>query len=117
MADCTVLVTLQQGADLMIPAKVFEGMRFPTWLLVLAGPRSATAELLAGTGAHVLDPQDISGIKSALTARFLDFKRGIRPSPLVEMERFTRRFQTERLLEAMEEEVRTRAAQARPARR
>lgn len=116
MADCTVLVTLQQGADLMIPAKVFEGMRFPTWLLVLAGPRSATAELLAGTGAHVLDPQDISGIKSALTARFLDFKRGIRPSPLMEQERFTRRFQAERLLDAMEEEDRTRGARARPAR-
>jgi hypothetical protein len=116
MASCTILVTLQQGADLMIPAKVFEGMRFPTWLLVLAGSRSATAELLEGTGADVLDPHDISGIYAALTARFLEFKRGIRPAPLMEQERFTRRYQAERLMDAMEEEVPTPTTQARPAR-
>ena len=112
MATCSVLVTLQQGADLMIPAKLFEGMRFPTWLLVLAGPGSATAGLLAGTGADVLDPADIPGIHAAITKHFLEFRRGIRPRPLMEHERFTRRFQAERLLEAMEEAGRARRAPA-----
>jgi hypothetical protein len=101
MAKCAVLVALQQGSDLAIPAKVFECMRFPAWLLVLAGANSATSQLLEGTGADVLDPRDAIGILAALRARYLAFRSGGRPAPLGEQEGFSRRFQAERLLEVM----------------
>jgi hypothetical protein len=101
MATCSVLVALQQGSDLAIPAKVFECMRFPTWLLVLAGAGSATSQLLAGTGADVLDPGDTSGIQSALAARFEAFRSGVRPAPLGNDGRFSRRHQAGLLMEEM----------------
>ncbi len=102
MATCSVLVALQQGSDLAIPAKVFECMRFPAWLLVLAGAGSATSQLLAGTGADVLDPGDTPGIQSALAARFEAFRTGVRPAPLGNDERFARRYQAGLLMEAMD---------------
>jgi glycosyltransferase involved in cell wall biosynthesis len=103
MTTCAVLVALQQGSDLAIPAKLFEYMRYPAWLLVVAGRESATAQLLAGTTALVHDPADTAGIRAALTARFHEFQSGTRPQPLGDEERFSRRFQTGLLLEAMEQ--------------
>jgi len=102
MAGCAVLVALQQGSDLAIPAKLFEYMRFSSWILVIAGRVSATAQLLAGTAALVHEPGDIPGITAALTSRYLDFRSGGRPAPLGTEERFTRRYQAELLMEAME---------------
>jgi len=102
MAGCAVLVALQQGSDLAIPAKLFEYMRYPAWLLVVAGRESATAQLLAGTTALVHAPTDIAGITSALTARYLEFREGARPTPLGTEHRFSRRQQADRLMEAME---------------
>jgi hypothetical protein len=105
MTTCAVLVALQQGSDLAIPAKLFEYMRYPAWLLVVAGRDSATAQLLAGTTALVHDPADTAGIQAALTARFHEFQSGGRAAPLGNEERFTRRFQASLLLEAMEPSV------------
>ena len=102
MRGCAVLVALQQGSDLAIPAKLFEFLRFPSWLLILAGPRSATAELLAGTDADVYDSPDVLGIQTALAARFRMFREGGRPRPLGSQERFSRRFQAGLLVEAMD---------------
>jgi glycosyltransferase involved in cell wall biosynthesis len=107
MAKCSVLVALQQGSDLAIPAKVFECMRFPAWLLVLAGRDSATSQLLEGTGADVLDPQEGSRIPAALRARYLAFRSLGRPAPIGEQERFGRRFQVDRLLEVMNDAARS----------
>ena len=102
MRHCAVLVALQQGSDLAIPAKMFEYMRFPAWLMVIAGKGSSTADLLAGTTADVHGPDDVAGIQSALAARYREFRSGGRPAPLGLQERFGRRLQAERLLEAME---------------
>jgi hypothetical protein len=102
MASCTALVALQQGSDLAVPAKIFEYMRFPAWLLVFTNPESATAQLLKGTDADLLDSRDIQGICAALARRYNQFLRWGRPSPIGGEERLTRRFQTARLLEAME---------------
>ena len=102
MTTCAVLVALQQGSDLAIPAKLFEYMRFPCWLLVVAGRNSATAQLLAGTTALVHKPEDTTGIRSSLTVRFHEFRSGVRPAPLGDQERFSRRFQAGLLLESME---------------
>jgi hypothetical protein len=103
MAGCSVLVALQQGSDLAIPAKLFEYMRFPAWILVVAGQASATAHLLAGTEADVHEPLDVVGIRSALSARYHSFQSGNRPAPLGTVPRFTRRRQSETLLAAMED--------------
>jgi hypothetical protein len=77
-------------------------MRFSAWLLVLAGRNSATAQLLEGSGADLLDPLDASGIQAVLTARYQTFRRQGRPAPLGDREHFTRQFQAERLLRLME---------------
>jgi hypothetical protein len=70
--------------------------------MVIAGTGSATAELLAGTTADVHAPVDVAGIQAALTARYREFRSAGRPAPLGLQERFGRRLQVERLLEAME---------------
>lgn len=101
MQTCSVLVALQQGSDLAIPAKLFEYMRFSSWLLVIAGQGGATAQLLAGTGADVHEHNDVPGIRSALIARYHEFRSSGRPAPLGNQKQFSRRFQTERLLDAM----------------
>jgi len=103
MRNCSVLVALQQGSDLAIPAKLFEYMRFPSWLLVVAGEDSATANLLAGTAADVHHPGDTAGIQVALARRYHEFRSTGRPPPLGVQPRFGRRLQVERLLEAMKE--------------
>jgi hypothetical protein len=108
MTTCAVLVALQQGSDLAIPAKLFEYMRLPCWLLVIAGRESATAQLLAGTAALVHEPSDALGIKSALTPRYLEFRAGGRPAPLGTEERFGRRFQAGLLVDSMEDALTTR---------
>lgn len=102
MRTCSVLVALQQGSDLAIPAKMFEYMRFPSWLLVIAGKHSATADLLAGTTADVHQPEDVAGMQGALARRYQEFRSTGRPAPLGVQERFGRRLQVERLLDAME---------------
>ena len=102
MAGCAVLVALQQGSDLAIPAKLFEYMRYPSWLMVIAGRASATETLLKGTEAIVFEPTQVGDIAAALAARYAAFRRGGRPQPLGGEARFTRRFQAERLLDAME---------------
>lgn len=102
MARCAMFAVLQQGSALAIPAKLFECVRFPAWMLVLCGLSDATALLLEGTGADVLDPSDAPGIEAALTKRYLEFRTSGRPSPLADQARFTRRFQTDVLLEAMQ---------------
>lgn len=102
MAGCAVLVALQQGSDLAIPAKLFEYMRFPAWLLVVAGQASATAHLLRGTEADVHEPGDVEGIQAALTARYRSLQHNGRPAPLGNEQRFARRYQAGRLLAAMD---------------
>lgn len=102
MAGCAVLVALQQGSDLAVPAKLFEYMRFPAWLLVIAGKHSATSQLLRGTSADVYEPGDGEGIRAALTARYRALQDGGRPAPLGTLERFTRRYQANLLLDAMD---------------
>jgi hypothetical protein len=102
MATCSVLVAFQQGSDLAVPAKVFEYMKFSAWLMVLAGPRSATAELLRGSGADVVDPSDATELRRMLATRYQSFREGNRPSPLADQPRYSRRFQAERLLGEME---------------
>lgn len=101
MSSCSVLVALQQGTDFAIPAKLYEIMMFPAWLLVIAGLHGATARLLEGTSADVLAPGDHVGIHLALRRHFEEFRNGRLPAPIGSQERFSRRYQASLLLDAM----------------
>lgn len=101
MASCAVLVALQQGSDAAVPAKVFDYMRYPAKLLVVANPDSAVGDLLAGTSASVCAGTDTAGIRSALEEAFERHRAGRSYPPLAAEARFTRRYQAEHLIRAM----------------
>lgn len=103
LASCAMLVSLPQDSTMAIPSKVFEYLRFPAWLLALSEPGSATARVLAGTGADVVPPADVAAIAAAIRGRFDAFAAGERPSPLGTDPRLTRRHQGGLLLDAIED--------------
>jgi glycosyltransferase involved in cell wall biosynthesis len=90
LAQASVLVSLPLRTIMTLPAKLFEYIRFNAWLLVLADSGSATAELLADTGADVVRPDDVDEIARALRVRYDEFRRGIRPSAINHDGRFDR---------------------------
>jgi glycosyltransferase involved in cell wall biosynthesis len=102
LARASMLVVLPQDSDMAIPAKVFEYMRFPAWLLVFAASTSATAQLLDGVDAHVIAPDDVDGIASALEARFRDHMRGVQATPLAAHAYLGRRARAATLFGALE---------------
>jgi glycosyltransferase involved in cell wall biosynthesis len=102
LARATVLVSLPQDNDLAIPAKIFEYVRFDAWVLVMATPESATGLLLRDSGADVVAPDDLEEIVRTLRMRFLQHRRGIRPTRVATDGRFSRRVQAELLLDAIE---------------
>ena len=101
-ASAPVLISLQGESLLSVPAKIFDYLRFPAWMLVMAEPGSATAELLAGTRADVVAPGDEDAIADALVRRYREFKDGVTPEPIGKDPRFTRRFQAEKLVELLD---------------
>ncbi len=103
LASCAMLVSLPQDSTMAIPSKVFEYLRFPAWLLAMAEPGSATARVLAGTGADVVPPADVGAIAAAIGRRFDAFEAGERPSPLGTDPRLTRRHQGGLLLDAIDD--------------
>ena len=105
LAKASVLVSLPLRTAMTLPAKLFEYTRFDAWLLVLAEAGSATAELLEGTGADVVPPEDVDAIARALRARFDDFRRGIRPVSINRDGRFDRATQAAHLYDALDEVV------------
>jgi hypothetical protein len=101
LTRATMLVSLPQDGD-MLPAKIFEYLRFDAWVLALATHDSATGVLLRGSGADVVAPDDVDGIVAVLRDRFAQHRTGIRPRRLARDGRFSRRAQAERLLDAIE---------------
>lgn len=101
LARAAVLVSLPLDSELTIPAKIFEYVQLDAWLLVLAQPESATAQLLAGTGADVVAPQDVDAIAGALRQRYLRFQHGERPRAIASDGRFGRATQARVLIAAL----------------
>jgi O-antigen/teichoic acid export membrane protein/glycosyltransferase involved in cell wall biosynthesis len=101
-AGASMLVLLPQDSDLAIPAKVFEYLRYPAWILALAEPGSATADLLAGSGADILSAGDTAGILATLSARYHEHRAGIVPEPLARDPRFSRAAQAKVLFDHLE---------------
>jgi glycosyltransferase involved in cell wall biosynthesis len=102
LARATVLVSLPQDNDLAIPAKIFEYVRFDAWVLVMATPESATGLLLRDSGADVVAPDDLEALVRTLRMRFLQHRRGMRPTRVASDGQFSRRVQAQRLLDAIE---------------
>jgi glycosyltransferase involved in cell wall biosynthesis len=102
LAGATMLLNLPQGADLCVPAKIFEYVRFNAWLLVLARQGSATAETLRDTSADVIDPNDVDRIAEVIERRYLQYSRGERPVAVGHDGRFDRRIQAEQLVNHLE---------------
>lgn len=101
MAGATMLLSLPQDSPWAIPSKIFEYMQFDAWLLVMAEPDSPAALLLRGTEADVVSPSDIDGMAAVLRRRYEQHARGERPERLSREMRFSRRFQAERLMDAI----------------
>jgi glycosyltransferase involved in cell wall biosynthesis len=102
LARASVLVSLPQDSDLAIPSKVFDYLRYPAWLLALAGPTSATAQLLRGSEAHVVDPEDLDSLTRVLTSLVEAHRAGVRPSRPAGDAQLTRRHQADRLFAAID---------------
>jgi hypothetical protein len=100
LAGATMLVIFPGSNMLAIPAKVFEYVRFDSWLLALAEPESAIAQLLKGTSADVVVPR-IDSIAAAITRRYRDHRAGVRPERVARDDRFSRAAQARILLDAI----------------
>jgi hypothetical protein len=103
LAAGAMLLSLPQDSDMAIPAKIFEYVRFPAWLLILAVPASAAARMLAGSDADVVDPHDVDAMAAVIRGRYEQFARGERPAPVGRDGRFARRTQAELLFARIEE--------------
>jgi hypothetical protein len=101
LAGAQLLVSLPQDSHMAIPAKIYEYVLFPAWLLVLAEQRSATAELLRGSGADVVHPEDVEQMTQVITRAYQSWRNGVRPTPVGEDGQFDRRKQGAILLEKL----------------
>jgi len=103
LAGAGLLVSLPLRTTMTLPAKLFEYMRFNAWLLALAENGSATADLLRGTGADVVEPEDDAAIARVIRKRFDEFRAGVRPQALNRDGRFDRAVQSARLFDLLDE--------------
>ena len=100
----SVLVSLPQSTPWSIPSKIFEYMGFNSDVLVYAEPGSATAEMLGGSEAIVLDPLDREGTLSALCTSHERYKAGLSANTSLDRQRFARA-KTGRELQALLHEI------------
>jgi hypothetical protein len=105
MADATMLVTMSGTNLAAVPAKTFECVRFPAWVLALSVQGSATDLLLRGTEADVVGPGNTSGIAAVIKKRYCQYAAGVRPEPVGRDPRFSRRYQANILFDAVEERI------------
>lgn len=103
LAGARMLVSLPQDSAYAIPSKVFEYMQFDAWLLALAEPESPVAQLLVGSSADVVAPDDIESLARVIRTRYEQHARGERPARGSDRERFSRRHQATLLLDAIEQ--------------
>jgi glycosyltransferase involved in cell wall biosynthesis len=105
LEGASILVSLPQDSHMAIPSKIYEYMTFHATLLVMAEPGSATAQLLAGSGADVVAPHDLGTMAGVIARRYEEFREGEVPSPLATDRSFSRAEQARILLDAIEDVV------------
>ena len=98
LRESSMAVAFQGETRTQVPAKVFEYVAFPVWLLALVGAESATADLLANSDAIVLDIDDEAGTQRAIERCVQRFRAGESPRPVGWDGRFSRARQAERLI-------------------
>ena len=98
LRESTMAVAFQGETRTQVPAKVFEYVSFPVWLLALVGAESATADLLANSDAIVLDIDDEAGTERAIERCVQRFRAGESARPVGWDGRFSRARQAERLI-------------------
>lgn len=113
LSRAAVLVSLPLRTTMTLPAKLFEYMRFDAWLLALAENGSATAELLSGTGADIVEPDDEAAIARVLRTRFDEFRAGRRPVALNRDGRFNRSVQAAHMFDLLDQVASAERAGAR----
>ena len=111
MARAAVLLSLPQEVHLAVPSKLFEYMLFPSWVVALAAPGSATSELLKETTATIVEPDDCEGLATAFSEQWRAFRAGQTPQPINADGRYDRRRQADHLFEALEEVCGSKSAQ------
>jgi glycosyltransferase involved in cell wall biosynthesis len=98
LADAKMLVLLPQDSYTAIPAKLFEYLRFPSWVLALAEEDSATGLLLKGSGADLVRPDDLEHMIDVIRRRYLEHADGVEPTPIAKQGNFDRQSQARMLL-------------------
>jgi glycosyltransferase involved in cell wall biosynthesis len=98
LRESAMAVAFQGETRTQVPAKVFEYVAFPVWLLALVGAESATADLLADSDAIVLDIDDEAGTERAIERCVQRFRAGESARPVGWDGRFSRARQAERLI-------------------
>lgn len=102
LAGAAMLVSLPQDSNMAIPSKVFEYMRYDAWLLALAEKDSATYQLLSGSGADVVAPDDVDGIARVLASRYDQYATAGRPRQPALLHRCSRAAQAEILFTTLD---------------
>jgi len=105
MAGAAVLVSLPWSQHLAVPAKVYDYLGFEAWPVILAGPDSAPAVMLEGTGAAVADPADPDGVAQLLCGLYDRWRAGERPGPVAGREAFHRSEAVKTLVHDLEDVV------------
>lgn len=105
LEQASMLVSLPQDSHMAIPSKIYEYMPFHASLLAMAEPGSATAQLLAGSGAEIAAPEDVDSMAEIVARRYHEFNAGRIPTPLAEDRSFSRGQQADILFTAIEETV------------
>lgn len=98
MRDSMMAVAFQGATKTQIPAKIFEYVAFPLWLLALVGSDSATADLLSGSEALVFNIDDEDATARAIEESYLKFRAGEMPRPAGWDGRYSRAKQAERMV-------------------
>ena len=98
LCEAAMAVAFQGQNTTQIPAKIFEYVAFPVWLLGLVGRDSATADILNGTSAFVLDISEVSEIARIVSECYALHSMGVNPDPVGKDGRFSRATQATKLL-------------------
>jgi hypothetical protein len=98
LRESAMAVAFQGETRTQVPAKVFEYVAFPVWLLALVGIESATADVLANSDAIVMDIDDEAGAAEAIESCYRRFRAGESARPVGWDGRFSRDRQADRLV-------------------
>jgi hypothetical protein len=105
LSRAAILVNLAQDSNLAIPSKIFEYMVYPSWLLAFAERDTATGQILAGTGADVIHPEDVEGVTHVIRRCYEKYRNGVRPEPVANHRELGRAHQAAVLFDAIESRV------------